>query len=175
MFITLQVGRCNVLAMGNNETTKSPYNIMTQNLSLGRSMLKLHYNCVYLDHCLNGGEPKFNTWAHHNCLNVMSFINLIFISQKERYVMCICNLNPSLLSPESIKFIKLKLIKLNEDSSPIPSRSSHLPLGLGLPRSNFQNFNSNIRNGPRRNKQSNFASFHKQSSHIWVIRIIVLS
>ena len=29
MFITLQVGRCNVLAMGNNETTNPPYNIMT--------------------------------------------------------------------------------------------------------------------------------------------------
>ena len=89
--------------------------------------------------------------------------------------MCICSLSPSLLNPKSIKliktqahqvhnFIKLKLIKLNEDSSPIPSRSSHLPRGLGLPRSNFQNFNSNIHNGPRRNKQS---------SHIWVFRIIV--
>ena len=50
-------------------------------------------------------------------------------------------------------------------SSPIPSRSTHLPRGLGLPRSNFQNFNSNIHNGPRRNKQLDFASFHKQSSH----------
>ena len=98
--------------------------------------------------------------------------------------MCICSLSPSLLSPKSIKliktqahqvhkFINLKLIKLNEDSSPIPSGSSHLPQGLGLPRSNFQNFNSNIHNGPRRNKQPNFASFHKQSSHIWVFKIIV--
>jgi len=42
MFITLQVGRCNVLAMGNNKTTNPPYNVMTLNLSLGRSMLKLH-------------------------------------------------------------------------------------------------------------------------------------
>ena len=91
------------------------------------------------------------------------------------YVMCICSLSPTLLSPKSIKliktqahqvhkFINLKLIKLNEDSSPIPSGSSHLPQGLGLPRSNFQNFNSNIHNGPRRNKQS---------SHIWVFRIMV--
>ena len=100
------------------------------------------------------------------------------------YVMCICSLSPSLLSPKSIKliktqvhqvhkFIKLKLIKFNEDSSPIPSRPSHLPLGLGLSRSNFHNFNSNIHNRPRRNKQLDFTSFHKQSSHIWVFRIIV--
>ena len=42
MFITLQVGRCNVLSMGNNKTTNPPYNVMTLILSLGRSMLKLH-------------------------------------------------------------------------------------------------------------------------------------
>ena len=97
---------------------------------------------------------------------------------------CICSLSPSLLSPKSIKliktqvhqvhkFIKLKLIKFNENSSPIPSRPSHLPLGLGLSRSDFHNFNSNIHNRPRRNKQPEFTSFHKQSSHIWVFRIIV--
>ena len=148
---------------------------MTQNLSLGWSMLKFHCKLCMLDHCMSHGEPKFNTWAHHDCLNVVCFINLILFSWKEMYVMCICSCSPSLLSPKSIKliktqshqvhkFIKLKLIKLNEDSSPIPSRSSHLPRGLGLPRSNFQNFNSNIHNGPRRNKQS---------SHIWVFRIMV--
>ena len=48
MFITLQVGRCNVLAMGNNTTINPPYNVMT-NLSLGRSMLKLHcILCVFV-------------------------------------------------------------------------------------------------------------------------------
>ena len=170
MFITLQVKRCNVLAMGNSKTTNPPNNVMTQNLSLGRSMLKLHCILCVFDHCLSHGEPKFNIWAHNNCLNVVCFIDLILISQKERYVICICSLSPILLSPKSIKHIKL-----NEDSSLIPSRSSHLPRGLGLPRSNFQNFNSNIHNGPIRNKQPVFASFHKQSRHIWVIRIIVLS
>ena len=112
MFITLQVGRCNVLTMGNNKTTNPPYYVMTQNLSLGQSMLKLHCILCVFDHCLSHGELKFNTWAHHNCLNVMPFINLNLFSQKERYVMCICSLSPSLLSPKSIK--------LNEDSSPIP-------------------------------------------------------
>ena len=29
IFITLQVKRCNVLAMGNNETTNPPYNVIT--------------------------------------------------------------------------------------------------------------------------------------------------
>ena len=29
VIITLQVGRCNVLVMGNNKTTKPPYNVMT--------------------------------------------------------------------------------------------------------------------------------------------------
>jgi len=29
MFITLQVGRCNVLTMGNNKTTNLPYSVMT--------------------------------------------------------------------------------------------------------------------------------------------------
>ena len=165
MFITLQVGRCNVLVIGNNKTINPPYNVMTQNLPLDWSSLKLHCTLCVFDHCLSHGEPMFNTWAHHNCLNVVCFINLILFSQKERYVMCICSLSPSLLSPKSIK--------LNEDSSPIPSRASYRPRGLGLPRSNFQNFNSNIHNGPRRNKQLDFAPFHKQSSHIWVFRIIV--
>ena len=75
-------------------------------------MLKLHCILCVFDHCLSHGELKFNTWAHHNCLNVVPFINLNLFSQKERYVMCICSLSPSLLSPKSIK--------LNEDSSPIP-------------------------------------------------------
>ena len=45
----LQVGSCNVLAMGNNKTTNPPYNVMTWNLSLGRSMLKLHrIMCVFV-------------------------------------------------------------------------------------------------------------------------------
>ena len=49
MFITLQVGRCNVLVMGNNKTTNQPYNVMTSNLSLGQSMLKLHcILCVFV-------------------------------------------------------------------------------------------------------------------------------
>ena len=112
MFITLQVGRCNVLTMGNNKTTNPPYYVTTQNLSLGQSMLKLHCILCVFDHCLSHGELKFNTWAHHNCLNVVPFINLNLFSQKERYVMCICSLSPSLLSRKSIK--------LNEDSSPIP-------------------------------------------------------
>ena len=99
--------------------------------------------------------------------------------------MCICSLSLSLVSLKSIKliktqayqvhkFIKLKLIKLNEGSSTIPSRSSHLPRGLGLPRSNFQNFHSNIDNGPRRKKQPDFASFHKQLSRIWVFRSLFI-
>ena len=78
--ITLQVGRCNVLGMGNNETTNSTYNVMTSNLSLGQSMLKLHCILCVFDHCLSHGEPKFNTWAYHNCLNVVCFINLISCS-----------------------------------------------------------------------------------------------
>ena len=57
MFITLQVGRCNVLVMGNNKTTNSPYNVMAYNLSLGRSMLKLHCIWCVFDHCLGHGEP----------------------------------------------------------------------------------------------------------------------
>ena len=68
-FITLQVERCNVLVMGNNTTTNPLYNVMTQYLSLGRSMLKLHCILCVFDYCLSHGEPKFNTWVHHNCLN----------------------------------------------------------------------------------------------------------
>ena len=89
--------------------------------------------------------------------------DFVFLERKVCHVYM--QYEPSLLSP--------KFIKLNEDSSPIPSRASYRPRGLGLPRSNFQNFNSNIHNGPRRNKQLDFAPFHKQSSHIWVFRIIV--
>ena len=49
MFITLQVGRYNVLVIGNNETKNPPYNIMTWNLPLGWSMLKLHCMlCVFV-------------------------------------------------------------------------------------------------------------------------------
>ena len=47
-FITLYVGRCNFLIMWNNTTINPPYNVMT-NLSLGRSMLKLHcILCVFV-------------------------------------------------------------------------------------------------------------------------------
>ena len=62
-------------------------------------MLKLHYNCVYLDHCLNGGEPKFNTWAHHNCLNVMSFINLIFFFLERKVCYVYMQFEPKLAKP----------------------------------------------------------------------------
>ena len=141
--------------------------------------------------CLNHDEPKSNTWAHHNCLNLVCYE----WTQAQRLVIELY----LVWKPKIVSWIILSLIlepikgvyawstskaKSSQDASlpsVSPSHFKQIPKyhnqGSSLPSASSNHFIiimvqaypvSSILNGPKRSKWPNFASHHIWCATSWL-------